>query len=136
MREVLFRAKRKATNEWVYGYFVKGKDDFRVYVQPKIITSESEYEYVYEDTLGQFTGLTDKNGVKIFEGDIVRHYCKLPVPGGEIGTDRGTIKWDSEECFFFRTSLDNKDKIISAKCVYEVIGNIYDNPELIGGEEK
>ena len=136
MREVLFRAKRKATNEWVYGYFVKEKDDFRVYVQPKIITSESEYEYVYEDTLGQFTGLTDKNGVKIFEGDIVRHYCHLPVPGSEIGTDRGTIKWDREECFFFRTSLDGKDKTISAKCVYEVIGNIYDNPELIGGEEQ
>ena len=136
MREVLFRAKRKATNEWVYGYFVKEKDDFRVYVQPKIITSESGYEYVYEDTLGQSTGLTDKNGVKIFEGDIVRQYCKLPVPGGEIGTDRGTIKWDSEECFFFRTSLDDKDKTISAKCVYEVIGNIYDNPELIGGEKQ
>ena len=139
MREILFRAKREDNGEWVYGYYVR-LPDVAGSVNMMHIPARNPDEcnatfYIDPKTLGQFTGLTDKNGTRIFEGDIVRHYCKLPVPGGEIGTVRGTIKWDSEECFFFRTSLDGKDKTISAKCEYEIIGNIYDNPELIGGEK-
>jgi uncharacterized phage protein (TIGR01671 family) len=135
MREILFRGKSLKDNEWTEGYYCRyghiGKE--KDYIIPDYASALWGVE-VDSNTIGQFTGLTDKNGVKIFEGDIVRHYCKLPVPGGEIGTDRGTIKWDSEECFFFRTSLDGKDKTISAKCEYEIIGNIYDNPELIDSE--
>ena len=144
MREILFRGQTRRKGEkvrmdgspvesnWVYGGVLCGSGDHSIIYQTE---PDIAKKVVYTDTLGQYTGLTDKNGTKIFEGDIVRHYCKLPVPGGEIGTDRGTIKWDSEECFFFRTSLDGKDKTISAKCEYEIIGNIYDNPELIGGEQ-
>lgn len=138
MREILFRAKREDNGEWAYGYYVCLPDVAgsvsMLHVPARNPDESNKTYYVKKSTVGQFTGLTDKNGTRIFEGDIVRHYCKLPVPGGEIGTDRGTIKWDSEECFFFRTSLDGKDKTISAKCEYEIIGNIYDNPELIGDE--
>ena len=130
MREILFRGKHFVSGKTVYGCYLNFCDTAHL-----IVNDGGSYR-IDPETVGQFTGLTDKNGVKIFEGDIVRHYCHLPVPGSEIGTDRGTIKWDREECFFFRTSLDGKDKTISAKCVYEVIGNIYDNPELIGGEEQ
>ena len=131
MREILFRGKDIKGN-WYEGLLAHNiaKDEWYISNKAGISTA---YQ-VRPETIGQFTGLTDKNGTRIFEGDIVRHYCKLPVPGGEIGTDRGTIKWDSEECCFFRTSLDGKDKTISAKCEYEIIGNIYDNPELIGDE--
>ncbi len=135
MREYLFRAKRKATNEWVYGYFVKEKDDFRVYVQPKIITSESEYEYVYEDTLGQFTGLTDKNGVKIFEGDVVRisedYYDGLHYSGNEVYYSDGAFCVEYETPEYDVTSIGF---LVREGVEVEVIGNIYDNPELIGGE--
>ena len=132
MREILFRGKDIKGN-WYEGLLAHNISKDEWYISNKAGISTA-YQ-VRPETIGQFTGLTDKNGTRIFEGDIVRHYCKLPVPGGEIGTDRGTIKWDSEESFFFRTSLDGKDKTISAKCEYEIIGNIYDNPELIGGGE-
>lgn len=122
MREILFRAKREATNEWVYGYFVKEYDDFQIYVNSKIIT-KSGHEYVREDTLGQFTGLTDKNGVKVFEGDIVEY--------------EGTRYSINYLPHYARFSAVKPNTVF---CVFayqrgEVIGNIYDNPELIGGEK-
>lgn len=122
MREILFRAKREATNEWVYGYFVNEYDDFQIYAQPQIIT-RSGREYVNKNTLGQFTGLTDKNGTKIFEGDIVEYEGK-----------RYSIKYLPH---YARFSAVKPNTVF---CVFayqrgEVIGNIYDNPELIGGAE-
>ena len=130
-REILFRAKREATNQWVYGYFVNEYDDFQIYVQPQIIT-RSGREYVNENTLGQFTGLTDKNGIKIFEGDIVLItkntvtdvVAKIFYSEGAFRTNAANT-YDGEEPLSFWLAND---------CDFEVIGNIYDNPELIGGD--
>lgn len=139
MREILFRAKRKVTNEWVYGYFVNEYDDSQIYVQPQIIT-RSGREYVNENTLGQFTGLTDKNGVKIFEGDIVKF-----KHGGEFDKK---IYYRNYAVEFINTyvtyglRLRNRSihfpfkKATASQHDAEVIGNIYDNPELIGGSEE
>ena len=132
MREILFRAKREATNEWVYGYFVNEYDDFRIYVQPQIIT-RSGREYVNENTLGQFTGLIDSEGRKIFEGDVIQDgncdYNKYVV---EYSTERGGFlpfaHGDGCGCCETATLYDST--------CHTVIGNVYDNPELIGGEEQ
>lgn len=128
MREILFRAKRETTNEWVYGYFVKEYDDFQIYVQPQIIT-RSGREYVNENTLGQFTGLTDKNGTKIFEGDIVRYGDTIHkvVFEQRNGTAYFGLVYSPIETLPFGHYQDLQQ--------LEVIGNIYENPELIGGAD-
>ena len=145
MREILFRAKRKATNEWVYGYFVNEYDDSQIYVQPQIIT-RSGREYVNENTLGQFIGLTDKNGVKIFEGDILQSdeypYCS----DGEYNYYAEVVWFDNGCCNFGLWTHKNPKSTVrgisDGNCVWffdsnnwSVVGNIHDNPELIGGEQ-
>lgn len=141
MREILFRAKREATNEWVYGYFVNEYDDFQIYVQPQIIT-RSGREYVNENTLGQFTGLTDKNGTKIFEGDIVKgtaysgKFVGIIVWIDEIGGFGVRYRKRQEATAWENSSiLKCASKGRTDEFTAEIIGNIYDNPELIGGTE-
>lgn len=135
MREILFRAKRKATNDWVYGYFEKAYDDFQIYVSPKIITKYGS-EYVREETLGQFTGLTDKNGVKIFEGDIVEYETGKKVRIGRVffSDFRASFSVTAGKNGSARFNNDLFNYIQNRNSV-TVIGNIYDTPELIGGEE-
>lgn len=141
MREILFRGQTRRKGEkvrmdgtpvesnWVYGGVLQGTGDHSIIYQTK---PDIEKKVVYTDTLGQFTGLTDKNGVRIFEGDIIKHYDKSLV--GDPVSDIGAVKWDCKECMFFRTSLrSGKDKFINSHGIYEVISNIYDNPELLGG---
>ena len=147
MREILFRAKainrdpdRKyrtdyKNGDWVYGLISKLYDEEshkRYNFLFAEMTNESGVSGIDVDykTIGQYTGLTDRNGKKIFEGDIVKHYC-----GGPVGTDKGIIKWNQGSCCFYRTSFEYKDVYLNEKCVYEIIGNIYDNPELIGGDK-
>lgn len=122
MREILFRGKRVDIGEWVESdsilYIDKSQVNERIISEFQLwVVNEG---WVYADTIGQFTGLLDKNGKKIFEGDIMK-----------LGT--GEIRFVFYGCTSFRHTnygkyakeFDNKDK------GYEVIGNIYDNPELL-----
>lgn len=142
MREILFRGKRTDNQEWVYG--VPTKDDFDATFMVQGIFECDEYRCngadcydVDEKTLGQYTGLTDKNGTKIFEGDIVKHVRTL---WGKDNSDIGVILWCENTCKFYRTSkFDTINKVEIWKYTaedYEVIGNIHDNPELLGGGEE
>lgn len=70
--------------------------------------------------------MVDKNGVKIFEGDIVRHYNKIDI-GMPNEYDVGEIRWYKKGCSFERTSYNRKGRaLIGQHCVYEVIGSIHD----------
>jgi len=128
MREILFRGKMKTDSgeykrgAWVYGDFVTlidGKEAHpHIYGKGEIATS----------TIGQYTGLTDKNGAKVFEGDIVKLFYK---DGFEIGL----IGWSNIDFRYKFASPDGTAYGFDVTDVFEVVGNIHDNPELLGGAE-
>ena len=127
MREIIFRGKRIDNGEWVEGYFVNLWLMHYQKHQP-IITDYNAVSYDVDlSTVGQYTCLTDKNGTKIFEGDILRHYNhSTDTEKYEIGK----VFFDSYSACFKRTS--NPDAVyLGKRCTYGVIGNIHDNPELL-----
>lgn len=125
MREIKFRGKRIDTGKWVYGSLLQRKDG-----DATICANESENNNVLikhdvnPDTVGQYTGLKDRNGKEIYEGDIISGSngsinC-YPWPFTLL------IKWDDTTCGFTTPKWGYMDRTH----YYEVIGNIYDNPEL------
>lgn len=142
MREILFKAKSIQTGEWVEGYYTEynGKtfiginisiysDIFEVFYIPLIRWFE-----VDPKTICQFTGLCDKNGKKIWENDILMAHLDESYP--EDATYE-TVEWNvagwvgHETGSIGRQYLDKFDLEH-----YEVVGNIFDNPELLQEEHK
>ena len=149
MREILFRAK-KYNLEWVYGYYVKlpsaaGSACF-IHVPADNPDEHNERHYVAPETVGQYTGLKDKNGNKIFEGDILQ--CdEYPYCSDGKYNYFAEVVWFEENAAFglytFRSPNASVRGVSEGSDFIEefnssdwaVIGNIYDNPELIGGAE-
>lgn len=129
MREILFRGKRVDNNEWVYGFLSKSRSNNH-FLSLCIDHEENGVmlpSIVEPETIGQYTGLTDKNGKKIFERDIVRYNGEKHIVVFETrgGTGYFGIKIDHIETWGFCLSVPAK--------LMEVIGNIHDNPELAEG---
>lgn len=140
-REILFKARRVDNGEWVYGYYVYCTDGDKL--SNRIYCSFAEsygketlyplwFEVVYE-TICQYTGLIDKNGVKIFDGDIVKwghvdgyHEHPIRIAIVQINPD---IQFDTGFTIFHYGSFAYADKTDKA---LEVIGSIHTTPELIG----
>ena len=134
MREILFRGKRTDNGEWFEGFYTCVADVH--YILSGIFDSLTNgiintrgYKVVPE-TVSQFTGLTDKNGRKIFEGDIVEgnsEYFTYTHPYGKVVYDGG------QYLISFDDVLEDIECLGAWANDVEIIGNIYDNPELLEG---
>lgn len=157
MREILFRGKRVDNGEWVYGFYNRCetrltytekyyKNNPRSWIQ----TVENEgfagqLVHVDTDTVGQYTGLIDANGVKIFDGDILRFGNKSLL----VWWNEEAFQWQAKEVYGYdvitkENWLDNDWTNIDlgwiasefscvGKMTTEIIGNIHDNPDMLTG---
>lgn len=120
-REILFRAKTKATEEWIYGHFAKQYDVPQIY-------AGNGHECIYEDTLCQYIGLTDKNGTKIFEGDIVKYEWGFLSNGSYHHYEDFIVEF--KDSAYYIVPIKKHENIwtvyLNPESEYEVVGNIYD----------
>lgn len=127
MREILFRGK--FGNEWKYGFLS---------IEPKGLVIKEPYKnessnvwHIDADTVGQYTGLTDKNGTKIFEGDIIDFLYRSGYD------DYGIVQYDADETefgFVYNSIYEGLGRHYQSKDI-EVIGNIFDNPSWGGDND-
>ncbi|MBD5473654.1 MAG: hypothetical protein HDR20_12415 [Lachnospiraceae bacterium] len=129
-REILFRAKRKSDGEWIFGNLLRTDDDGICIIQNHVPHHLLKNYEVDSETICQYTGLTDKNGRKIFEGDIVQ-YSKIGAVGKVVWYEGDYIGFAVDD---IDDSFQQYDKELFDK--HEVIGNIFDNPELLEVENE
>ena len=126
MREILFRGKTVCDGDWIYGGITWNPSKKEVFIH-----TEWDEGKVIPETVGQFTGLTDKNGIKIFEGDVVK-FIDIDFDGSERKAV-GVMAWNRKAANFDIVKgtyrLDFHYPTLFEEI--EVIGNVHDNPELL-----
>ena len=134
MRKILFRGKRKNNGEWVEGFYIHvpcgrcSKDEHLI----QTIKENGKIGQLYTvipETVGQYTGLTDKKNIRIFEGDIIAFSDRIT----KVFYNENCGSWD---CKYIKnidgTPTKHEERSPSKwKHNSEVIGNIHDNPELL-----
>ena len=140
MGEILFRGKRTDNGEWIVGCllidYITGQyflHDLGNSVNESSKIGEEGYLRfvafeIAPETLCQYTGLKDKNGNRIWENDIIKH---------EVSDTIGTVKWYTEDYVGWcvdDVQIDEQQFTVEMWDECEVIGNIFDNPELLKGE--
>lgn len=138
MREILFRGKRIDNDEWVYGYLVEAtnvitdKKATFIFEQDATYFTHGEFACSFEvkpETVGQYTGVIDKNGKKVFEGDVVEYDGSC----GEIVFVERRGAFMSNEKDMYGEWLSNLPQYGTG--IVEIIGNIYDNKEILEDKE-
>lgn len=120
-REIKFRGKRVDTELWVFGSLIIRHGSYYIAVSTfDLVKQDREYE-VIPSTVGQYTEVKDNEGIEIYEGDIIRHGELFEICFGD-------------GCFWRRNESDTMElHTILGMGKIEVVGNIYDNPELLKG---
>jgi uncharacterized phage protein (TIGR01671 family) len=125
MREYKFRGKCVERDKWVYGYYVKGIQEDEAYIlKNHNWLLGDDFIDVYPETVGQYTGLKDKNGIEIYEGDIVTGLFNRT-------NIIGYIVYGSDATFFIKRKGLYGIGLNNAEDWLEVVGNIYENLELL-----
>lgn len=148
-RNIKFRGKRIDTGEWVHGYYaihhisltdINRKTNQEIRVGTKTVHSifndekknvSGYWKDVIPETIGQFTGLYDKNGKEIYEGDVVSGLEYEDFGFGKDGSVDSIVEWRNDTCSFELVAVNGLRMSLSDGLDIEVIGNIHDNIELL-----
>lgn len=137
MREILFKAKRIEDGEWIEGYYQKrhdflGNEEHLIfYADGHIVWDHTE---IISDTICQYTGLTDKNGKRIWENDILMAHLDESYPED---VTYETVEWNVAGWVGRETGSTNRQYLDKFDLEhFEVVGNIFDNKELLQEERK
>lgn len=129
MREILFKAKRIDNGEWVEGNLISASDGRRAISET---SGNWELYTCFPETICQFTGLCDKNGKKIWENDILMAHLDESYPE-DVAYE--TVEWNVAGWVAHETGSTDREYIDKFDLEhYEVVGNIFDNKELLQGE--
>lgn len=138
MREIKFRGFNRKNRKWLHGYYFVNRGEHFIVTDGTADPFSAHEDYIIDpDTLGQFTGLNDRNGKEIYEGDIVKFHF--------MTSNSCSTKLFPTEKFFGKITTDKynllsifsngmKIHIENAIKYGEIIGNIHDNPELLEGK--
>lgn len=134
-REVKFRGKRVDNGEWVYGSLLisepqeKSLEPLHYFICPL----DKGYHRVIPETIGQYTGLHDKNGKEVYEGDIIQFNDGIVI--NKSNTHKSAVKWvDELGGFYIHADCIGYYQVNPSQCKmyhFEVIGNVFEDPELI-----
>lgn len=132
-REIKFRGQRASDNKWIYGDLLQPTELCNIYEISDYDSIDGTRYDVIEDTIGQFTGLHDNNGKEIYEGDILRI-------DNNVRAINAQVEYSETFAQYIITNtgdiVDEGEPLGDYEEDIEVIGNIYDNPELLGGKDE